>query len=297
MDRDQRRVIGPGDVVAVTGAAGGIGRTTARALVAAGLRVVAVDRRAADGVGAERSLVGDLRDPEFVASALTGPDGPVDAVVHLAAIPAPGFVPDDQTLIQNVHTAFLVLDGAGRAGARTAVAASSVSRYGYAWAGRELSPPYVPVDEAQPTVAVDSYGLSKVLGEEVGAFAWRRWGMPCTLLRFPFVGEGERLAAHLERVRRDPGVNRRELWAWLDTRDAAGAVLAALRSGLTGYHALNVAAPDSASDVPNAELFARYHPATELRAGLGAFGSALDSSAARELIGFRAEHGWRAASA
>ncbi|WP_181727412.1 NAD(P)-dependent oxidoreductase [Streptomyces sp. PT12] len=169
MGRDQRRVVGPGDVVAVTGAAGGIGHTTARTLVAAGLRVVAVDRRPADGVGAERALVGDLRDPEFAASALTGPDGPVDAVVHLAAILAPGIVPDDQTLIQNVHTAYLVLEGAGHAGARTAVAASSVSWYGYAWAGRELSPPRVPLDEAQPTVAVAPY-------EGFPRCSARRWG-------------------------------------------------------------------------------------------------------------------------
>ncbi|RBM18571.1 hypothetical protein [Streptomyces sp. PT12] len=73
-------------------------------------------------------------------------------------------------------------------------------------------------------------------------------------------------------------------------------MLAALRSGLTGCHALNVAAPDSASDVPTAEPFARYHPTTELGAGLGTFGSAVDSSTARELIGFTAEQGWRAAS-
>ncbi|WP_049571709.1 NAD-dependent epimerase/dehydratase family protein [Streptomyces sp. SBT349] len=293
-EHDPSRVIGPGDTVLVTGAAGTIGRTTVRVLREAGLRVVAADRRPdEEGSGAERTLVGDFRDPGFVAAALGGPDGPVDAVVHLAAIPAPGVVPEDQTLIQNVHGAYLVLDEAGRAGVRTAVAASSMSAYGYAWAGRDLSPPYVPVDEGQATVAIDSYALSKVMSEQVGAFVTRRWGLPCTLLRFPFVGEGPRLDAHLERVRHDPGSNRRELWAWLHTLDAAGSILAVLRSGLTGHRELNVAAPDSSSDIPTAQLFAQYHPTTELRPGIEEFGSSLDSSRATTLLGFTPHHGWR----
>jgi nucleoside-diphosphate-sugar epimerase len=54
-----------------------------------------------------------------------------------------------RTLAQNVQGAYLVLDGAGRAGVRCAVAASSVAAYGYAWADRDLSPPYVPIDEDQ----------------------------------------------------------------------------------------------------------------------------------------------------
>ncbi|MDT7653515.1 MAG: hypothetical protein QOI36_4921, partial [Pseudonocardiales bacterium] len=124
--RDPRREVGAGDTVLVTGAAGVIGRVVVPVLAGAGMRVVAADR-VESGAG-DRVLVGDMCDALFVAECLDG----VDAVVHLAAIPAPGQAPEDVTLVHNVQSAYLVLDGAGRAGLRTAVAASSASAYGYA---------------------------------------------------------------------------------------------------------------------------------------------------------------------
>jgi nucleoside-diphosphate-sugar epimerase len=294
--RDPRHVIGQGDAVLVTGAAGVIGRVVVRVLAEAGMRVVAADRVEADADGAERVMVGDACEARFVEECLTGPEGAVDAVVHLAAFPAPGQASEDVTLVHNVQSAYLVLDGAGRAGVRTAVAASSAAAYGYAWAERDLSPPYAPIDEVQPSVAIDSYGLSKVVTEEIGAFATRRWGIPTTLLRFPFVGHGQRLAARLEQVQEDVGANRRELWTWLDTRDAARAVLAVLTSGLTGHHVLNIAAPDSTTSEPTAELLAKHHPDTAIRGALEPHGSLLDTRLARTLLGFEPEHGWRSVS-
>ncbi|MBF9134854.1 NAD(P)-dependent oxidoreductase [Plantactinospora sp. S1510] len=289
----RRCALGADDVVLVTGAAGVIGKVVVPHLADSGLRVVAVDRAPFTSPRAELVLVGDVRDRAFVEESLRPFGRPVDGVVHLAAIAAPGQLPEDETLAQNVQGAYLVLDGAGRAGVRCAVAASSVAAYGYAWAGRDLSPPYVPIDEDQESVAIDSYGLSKTVTEQVGAFATRRWGMPTTLLRFPFVGDGKRLASQLARIRRNVAGNRRELWAWLDTRDAAYAVHAVLTSGLTGHHVVNVAAPDTSATVPTADLLERFHPTTQVRAPLRGVDSLVDSSAAHRLFGFEARHGWR----
>ncbi len=280
-------------LVLVTGAAGVIGRVVVAHLAGSGMRVVATDREPFTSPKAELTLVGDTRDPAFVEQILHPYGQPVEAVVHLAAIPSPGQLSEDETLVQNTHGAYLVLDGAGRAGVRCAVAASSVAAYGYAWAERDMSPPYVPISEDQSSVTIDSYGLSKTVTEQIAAFATRRWGMPTTLLRFPFVGDGDRLAARLAEVRQDVAANRRELWAWLDTRDAARAVYAVLTSGLTGHHVLNIAAPDTATAVPTAELLARFHPTTRVRVPLGRFDSLVDSSAARRLLGFKPRHGWR----
>jgi nucleoside-diphosphate-sugar epimerase len=146
----------------------------------------------------------------------------------------------------------------------------------------------------QPSVAIDSYGLSKVVTEEIGAFATRRWGIPTTLLRFPFVGHGERLAARLEEVRDDVGAGRRELWTWLDTRDAARAVLAVLGSGLAGHRVLNIAARDSTTSEPTAGLLAKYHPDTAVRGSLEPHGSLFDTTLAMATLGFEPAYGWRA---
>lgn len=291
----------PGDTVLVTGAAGGIGRVVVPALAEAGYRVVATDRAPFDAPSADVALVGDSRDPAFVESALRAGGGPgtplVDGVVHLAAIASPGQVPDDETFTQNVQGAFCVLDGAGRAGVRVAVAASSFSAYGYPWAGRHLSPAYVPIDEAQEPVAVDAYALSKLAGEQVGAYVTRRYGMSATLLRLPFVGTGDRLREAVYRAHRDPGASRQDLWTWLDTRDAAGVVRAVLGSGVAGHHVVNVAAPDTTSDLPTAELLARYHPGSRVARPLEGFASVIDTTAARELFGFEPVHSWRTGDA
>ncbi|WP_226961308.1 MULTISPECIES: NAD-dependent epimerase/dehydratase family protein [Streptomyces] len=285
--------LGPGDTVLVTGAAGGIGRRVVGACAGAGLRVVAVDRVPFEDDRAARCLVGDIRDREFVASCLTGEAGGVAGVAHLAAIPAPGHHPEEEILDTNVLGSYVVCQEAGRSGARRLVLASSVSAFGLAWADRDLSPRYAPVDEDHPTLAVDSYGLSKVLAEEVAAFTTRRWGLPTVALRFPFVGSGERLARQLAQVHADPGGHRRDLWGWLDTGDAADAVHAALTAPLTGHHVITVSAPDTSARQPTGELLRAHHPNTPLTGELGGHSTVFDTSRARELLGFVPRHRWR----
>jgi nucleoside-diphosphate-sugar epimerase len=276
--------------VLVTGAAGGIGQAVVGALAAAGWTVVGADRVPFADKRLELALVGDLRDPAFVASCLAGS---YDAVVHLAAIPAPGIVSEAETYAQNTQSAYELLDAAGRTGVPKIVAASSFAAVGIAWADRDQSPLYVPIDEKHPTLVIDSYGLSKVATEQVAAFVSRRWGVSTACLRFPFVGTGKRLADRVEQVRRDVAGNRRELWAWIDTRDAARAVLAVLDADLTGSHVFNFAAPDSITDERTDALLREHHPTAEVRGSLSGHASLVDTTKSRELLGFRTLYGWR----
>jgi nucleoside-diphosphate-sugar epimerase len=283
-----------GGAVLVTGAAGVIGRVVVDELVAAGMRVVAADRVETTAPGVAARLVGDLRDPAFAAACLAGDGaGPVGAVVHLAAIPAPGIVAEHDTLLHNASAAYLVCAEAGRRGVPRIVLASSFSAVGLAWADRDLSPAYVPVDEDHPTLVVDPYGLSKVVTEEIAAYTTRRFGTVTVCLRFPFVGTGARLRDRLAEVHHDPAGNRRELWAWLDSRDAAAAVRAALTTPLAGHHVLNVAAPDTAAFLPTRDLLRTHHPTAEVRADLPAHTGLIDTRRATTLLGFTPRYGWR----
>ena len=56
---------------------------------------------------------------------------------------------------------------------------------------------------------------------------------------------------------------------------------------------LNIAAPDSTTPEPTAELLAKYHPDAAVRAPLEPHGSLIDTTLARTLLGFEPEHGWR----
>ncbi|WP_345349391.1 NAD(P)-dependent oxidoreductase [Actinoallomurus liliacearum] len=277
--------------ILVTGAAGMLGREVVVRLVADGHSVRAYDRVAATDQAdeAHEVIVGDLRDETHLAGALGG----VDAVVHAAALPSPLSDTEHRVFTNNVESAYHVLDAAGRSGIGRIVNVSSLSAIGLAWARRPVSPESVPVTEAHQYVGEDVYGLSKYVGELIAATVSRRWGTTVVSLRFPFLGTGERLRHHLARVHADPGADAATLWGWLDTRDAAGAVAAALTRPLHGHVLINVAAPDTTALVPTAELLRRYHPATRIDAPLDGFEVPFSTRRSRELLGFTPVHAWR----
>jgi nucleoside-diphosphate-sugar epimerase len=264
--------------VLLTGAGGALGSLVAEHLAASGHSVVPHDRD-----------IGDLRSLGHVREIMVG----VDAVVHAAAIPSPKDSPDDEIFHNNVQTTYNVLDTAGRAGVPRIVYVSSASAIGLAWSELGVSPLSVPVTEEHPYVGEDVYGLSKQIGEVIAAATSRRWHTSVISLRFPFIGSGERLQTHLRHIHADHGVDRGGLWAWLDMRDAARAVLAALTVPLSGHHIVNVAAPDTTALIPTAELLRRYHPGARVEKDLGEFESLFARSRSRELLGFEPMYEWR----
>ncbi|MFF3751803.1 NAD-dependent epimerase/dehydratase family protein [Streptomyces sp. NPDC002018] len=272
--------------VLVTGAAGHIGRYVLDDLLARGHRVVATDLVPVDEPRAESVHTGDLRDPDLVRKAMDG----AEAVVHLGAIPHPNVDDASDLFATNCLTAHRVLDEAGRGGVRRVVAASSMAAVGLAWSPVPQSPRYVPLDEEHPTLVQDPYGLSKIVLEETARATHRRYGTDIVCLRFPFTGTGERLRSQLDAVRADPAAHRMDLWGWLDTRDAAGAVARALEAELTGCHVLQVAARDTSSPLPTAELMERYHAGIPVFAELAGHVSLFDTGACARLLGFVPRH-------
>ena len=274
--------------VLVTGAGGGLGRHTVERLRAEGHWVRAHDRVGASG---DEVVTGELRDVDL-AGLMTG----LDAVVHAAALPSPGAGTEDEVFTNNVDAAYRVIYAAGRAEIRRIVYISSLSALGIAWASNDLSPEFVPITETHPYVGEDTYGLSKYLGELIADTASRRFDTTIISLRFPFLGTGDRLRELFASVRADPAPERVALWGWLDSRDAAAAIAAALVAPAEpGNHVVNVAAPDTTSVLPTRELLARYHPTTRIDADLPGFATPFDTTRARELLGFTPAHQWRTA--
>lgn len=121
--------------VLVTGGAGYVGSSLVPALLARGYEVVVLDLYlygqdlfAAERGPALREIVGDIRDPEAVATALEG----VDAVIHLACISNDPSYDLDPALGRSInYDAFRPLVRAAKAaGVRRFVYASSSSVYG-----------------------------------------------------------------------------------------------------------------------------------------------------------------------
>lgn len=169
--------------VLVTGGAGFLGSHLVDALVATGIDVVVLDnfhrgsRQNLAGHLASPSLhliEGDIRQIETVKKAADG----AEVVYHLAAQSnVMGAEQDfDYSFSTNVVGTYTVLKAAAEMGARRVVFSSSREVYG--------EPAEIPVSEAAPLNAKNSYGASKVAGEAY-CRAWsNNTGLQVQVLRF-----------------------------------------------------------------------------------------------------------------
>jgi nucleoside-diphosphate-sugar epimerase len=214
--RKERSDVGDvGDVgmrVVVTGAAGKAGRAVVADLLEHGHAVQGVDR-VPPGRRLSPFLQADLTDFGQAVEALRGSD----AVIHLAAIPAPRLQTDEITFRTNVTSTYNVFSAAATLGLRRVVWASSETVLGLPF---DEPPPYAPIDESAPPMPNTSYALSKVVGEEL-ARQWSRWsGIPIVGLRFSNIIEPDGYAA-FPSFWADPRSRNWNLWGYVDARDVA----------------------------------------------------------------------------
>jgi nucleoside-diphosphate-sugar epimerase len=279
--------------VVVTGGSGKLGGAVSAHLDARGWRVVVFDRvPPAAGLG---YLPVDLRDYGQVLDAMLGVEeryDRVDALVHLAAIPAPGLAPDHATFANNLNATWNVVSAARRAKITNIVWASSETVLGLPF---DTPPPYVPVDEDYPPRPESTYSLVKTL-EETMAAQLCRWDPELKMfgLRFSNVMLPQDYEAF--RDHQDDATARKwNLWGYIDARDGAEAVRLALESELTGCEIFVIANADTVMERPDAELLAEVFPDVEVRADLGAHDTLLSIDKARRLLGYEPQHSWRSA--
>jgi nucleoside-diphosphate-sugar epimerase len=280
--------------IGVTGSSGLLGHAVVADLLASGYEVVGADRAAARTSGSGFSAVEwDGRDVATLAEALADCRG----IVHLAAIPAPYSHPDETVFTNNTAATFAALQAAARRGIARAVIASSISAYGMAFAPDHLNALYVPVDEDHPMRNFDPYGLSKEADEATARMFCRRYGMSVAALRFHWVADRkQQLASRAVRGEVDGTSEIRNLWGYVDVRDAARACRLALEAAADqpyGFVALNIVAGDPLVREPLADLLAAYAPEIEIRGELGPTQGAWSIARAAEVIGWRPQHSWR----
>ncbi|MDQ1703463.1 MAG: hypothetical protein QOF57_2715 [Frankiaceae bacterium] len=279
--------------VLVTGAAGLLGRHVVRMLADAGCDVRALIGERGDRTPIERYVsrvvVGNAADPVLAREAARD----IDAVVHLAAIPAPGLAAADIVFGRNTLATFCVLDAAIAGGASCAVVASSFAATGLPFSPHGPQPPYVPMDEDAPTQAADPYALSKMTDELTAAMLSRRSGITVTSLRMPYLGTpDDRLPDRAAKLLDDPALGTAELWSYLDTRDAARAIVMALARKGGDAVVVGVAAPDTLLPYPTEQLLDAYLPGVPRRRPLSGREVPYDITRSAAILGFSAEYLW-----
>jgi len=276
--------------IAVTGGSGKLGRTVVRELRKAGDEVVSFDAAGERGPGFVRV---DLTDYGQTVDAIFGVndvhDG-FDAIVHLAAVPAPGMMSDVATFHNNIRVTYNVFQAARRAGIRNVVYASSETVLGLPF---DVPPPYIPVDEDYPARPESTYSLVKHLEEQM-AIELVRWdpALKIVALRFSNVMNPEDYAA-FPSFDDDARARKWNLWGYIDARDGAQAIRRALEWDTTGFDRFIIAAADTVMSRPNSELVAEVFPGVPLKRELGTNDTLLSIDKARRILGYAPEHSWR----
>ena len=277
--------------VVVTGGSGKLGRACVRELIEHGYDVTNLDlvRSRDDRCPLVRA---DLADFGQTLEVLAGVDEhpAADAVVHLAAIPAPGLVPNAEIFRANTLSTYNVFEAARRLGIKNVVWASSETVLGLPF---ETPPPYIPVDERYPGRPETAYSLSKLLGETM-AEQFCRWDPELKILglRFSNVMEPDDYRA-FPGFDADASQRKWNLWAYIDARDGAQAIRKALEADRTGAEVFIIANADTVMSRPNAELAAEVFPDVPLAADAGPNETLLSIDKARQLLGYEPRHSWR----
>jgi nucleoside-diphosphate-sugar epimerase len=165
----------------ITGGAGFIGSSLARALLARGDSVRIIDNfssgkreNLADIADRVQVLAADILDDAALARAVEG----VEVIFHEAAIPS---VPKSMEEPVENHAAnatgtLKVLDRARRAGVRRVVYAASSAAYG--------DEPTLPKVESMAPAPISPYGASKLAGESYMQVYARAYGLETVCLRY-----------------------------------------------------------------------------------------------------------------
>ena len=272
--------------VCVTGASGRAGRAVVRELLEHGYDVRATDLAAPPADLGVQVLRADLTEYGEATEVLAG----VDAVVHLANIPAPDILTDAKTFEVNMAMNFNIFQAATRAGLQRVVWASSETTLGLPF---DVAPRYAPVDEEHYPFPTSTYSLSKVATETI-AEQFAAWsGIPFVALRFTNILGPDDYVNNFPGYWDDATKRRWNLWGYIDERDAATACRLALEAPVQGASSYIIAAADTVMTRSSTELLAEVFPGVRPARAIGEHETLLSIDRARKVLGFEPVHSWR----
>jgi UDP-glucose 4-epimerase len=279
--------------IAITGARGRVGHAIAEMALGQGHSVVAIDRVATGEAPNPRhaalpplsgdvvEVVADTGDYQALLKAFEG----CDALVHMAAIPAPFYLPDEVVHNNNVVGSYNAMRAAVEQGIMRICQASSVNAIGLSFS-REAHFDYFPIDEKHPPYNEEPYGLSKWICEaQADSFARRYEGIHIASMRFHLVAPDRAFAAKI--FSQETAEQAKHLWAYTRFDAAADACLRSLDASFTEHEVFYIVGPDTTLSTPTLELARRFFPDVPVRGDLSGNRSFFDSSKAERMLGWR----------
>ena len=278
--------------ILVTGGSGKAGKATINKLLEKNYDVFNVDLQDKQELDVPFSCV-NLENFGETVEAITQIDdrtNGIDAIIHQAAIPAPGLYPNHKTFRVNILSTYNVFQCAEIMKINNIVWASSETVLGLPF---DTYPPYVPVDEDYPPRPESSYSLSKVMGEELARqYCRRNKDMKIFGLRYSNIME-EKDYESFRDFQEDPYIRKWNFWGYIDSRDVGQACLLALESDLKGADNFIIAADDTVMNKTNKELLDAVFPNIKIKGDIEDHQTLLNNSKAKKILGFQPKYSWR----
>ena len=282
------------DTLVVTGALGTLGRWTIEEL-AGDYEIVGLDihePREPSPYDSVEYLAADLTDQGPAWELLADIDP--DTVVHLAAVPGAGHRAATETFLRNVTSAYNVLTAAGEAGADV-VWSSSEATYGVTYRDEARPLDTLPIDETHPQRPEDGYGLSKVVGETIAERTTRHYDTSVTSLQpswiqVPGAYETREVRASFDSEDPTPSGS---LWCYVDVRDVASLVRAAVEAEVSDHERYIAVAEDNYIDEPTASAIDAAWGDLAPDCDIEGDGAGFSAAKARRDLNWKPRHSWR----
>lgn len=305
-----------GKRIVFTGGSGKAGRHCIPYLLGQGHKVLNLDLSPLpnpDGVGLNPdvyTLKTDLTDLGQVFNALSthfnmseygnarnlSVDGPValpDAVIHFAAYARNMLVPDNETFHTNVTSTYNVIEAACKLGIKKIIIASSETTYGVCFAQGDSDYHSFPLEEDYDCDPMDTYALSKLVGEQTSRVFARRFQADIYALRIGNVIEPHEYARNFPGFVANPEVRKRNAWSYIDARDLGQICdLCVGKDGL-GFQVFNATNDTITTAVPTDEFLKKECPNVKITRQMGKWEAPLSNRKIREVLGFKDVHDWR----
>ena len=293
--------------IAITGAAGGLGRHITSVL---GERhdlmlidnvdpaeATVFDGRSPTGRHAQPFIPEwpyhrvDISSPDDLEVAFRG----AEVVVHLAGWPGGSWDDVRSTMHTNVMGTLGVYEAVRAAGVRRVLNASSINAFGSIYWRVQPSAPIrsrLPLIEDDRRVPEDPYSLSKGITEDIGWTYRRAFGIEAVNLRFaavvPASSYERTLAAGLKRSTRWES----DLWGWVHIDDWSQGMVAAVQAHDPTSEPMVIGAADTRAPESTMALIRAYKPEFihELREPLPGRAPLLSITRARSVLGYSPRH-------
>jgi nucleoside-diphosphate-sugar epimerase len=218
---------------------------------------------------------------------------PPDVVIHFGAYARNMIVPDNETFQANVTSTYNVVEAACKLGVKKIILASSETTYGICFAQGDVKPDHLPLSEDDEVVPEDSYALSKVCGERIGATFARRFGVDIYALRIGNVIEPSEYASLFPSFVGQPDTRLRNVWSYIDARDLGQICVRCIEKDGLGFQVFNATNDTITTMEPTAEILKKYVPDAKITRELGEYEAPLSNKKIRDVLGFKEEHNWR----